>query len=454
MALLRNMQSAFALARVAVLTVACAVVIKLLGFYDFSSWLTVILSVLFAYKAVFVLISLFVVSVRHELTTAPEISAPAPGVEGGDLGIITYLEKNTGISMRSLWSIQMIKRALPYAALLFVVLLWSVTGVVMIESGEEGAHYRLGRLQEKTLEPGLHVTLPWPFDSVEVYNTESVSKMTVGYISETDADNIWTEAHGGEEYRLLLGGGNELVSVNLRVMYRIDDLRAYLTNCAAPDQLMSAAAYEIITARTITSDLNAMLSTDRVAFADSFRAELTTYMESYHTGLEVVSVVLESIHPPVEIADTYQAMISANIEAERLLLDAEAYAGERLAWAQIDYDSEVARARIEQLQKIANAEEVLADFNASVAADTAYYCPKDGCYTRLHPEEGAERVTCDECHTEYVVASLENNSEQYRYYKYMQAIVEAYSGAKLIIVGDGVNQENIYIGNIGSVVYE
>lgn len=453
-ALLRNMQSAFALARLAVLIVAVAVTVKLLGFYDFSSWLPVILSVLFAYKAVFVLISLFVVSVRHELTTAPEISAPAPGVEGGDLGIITYLEKNTGISMRSLWSIQMIKRALPYAALLCVVLLWAVTGVVMIESGEEGAHYRLGRLQEKTLEPGLHVTLPWPFDSVEVYNTENVSKMTVGYVSETDADNIWTEAHGGEEYRLLLGGGNELVSVNLRVMYRIADLRAYLTNCAAPDRLMSAAAYDIITARTITSDLDAMLSTDRVAFADSFRAELTTYMEAYHTGLEVVSVVLESIHPPVEIADIYQAMISAEIEAERLLLNAEAYAGERLAWAGIDYDSEVSRARIEQLQKIANAEGVLADFNASVAADTAYYCPKDGCYERLLPEEGDERVTCDACQTEYALASLENNSEQYRYYKYMLAIIEAYSGAKLIIVGDGVNQENIYIGSFGSVVYE
>jgi len=32
----------------------------------------------------------------------------------------------------------------------------------------------------------------------------------------------------------------------------------------------------------------------------------------------------------------------------------------------------------------------------------------------------------------------------------MQAITEAYSGAKLVIVGDGINEENIYIGNIGS----
>lgn len=412
-ALLRNMQSAFALARLGVLLAAVTVMLALLGIYDFTKWLTVLFGVLFAYQTVFTFISLFVVLVRRELEVAPEVSAPAPGVEGGDLGIVTYLEKNTGISMRSLWSIQMIKKAIPYAVLMSVLLLWGVTGVVMIESNQEGAHYRFGVLREETLAPGLHLTLPWPFDTVEVYDTGTVNKMTVGYITESDADNIWTEAHGGEEYRLLLGGGNELVSVNLRVMYRIKDLRAYLTNCSSPELLMSSASYEIITARTITSDLDAMLATDRVAFATDFAAALTEVLTEYQTGLEVVSVVLESIHPPVEIADAYQAMISAEIEAGQIILDAEAYAGERLAWAWIDYDSALAVANITKHESVAAARASVAEFMASVEADNAY-------------------------------------SQEYRYYKYMQAITEAYSGAKLVIVGDGINEENIYIGNIGS----
>ncbi len=416
-ALLRNMQSAFALGRLAILPIAVGVVIKLIGLYDFSKWLVVILSVLFAYKTIFLLISLFVVLVRRELALAPEIAAPAPGVEGGDLGILTYLEKNTGISMRSLWSIQMIKKALPYAALCAVLLLWCVTGVVLVNSNQEGAHYRFGRLQEETLSPGLHFTLPWPLDKVEVYDTKTVNKMTVGYIAEGEADNFWTEAHGGEEYRLLLGGGNELVSVNLRVMYRISDLRSYLTSSASPELLMSSASYEIVTARTISSDLDAMLSTDRAVFAETFREELMTYMQKYNTGLEVVSVVLESIHPPVEIAEAYQALISAEIEAEKILLDAEAKASERVAWAWVDYDTEVAIANIEYYEGVADANAAVAEFMASVEADNAY-------------------------------------SDEYRYYKYMQAVMKAYSNAKLIIVGDGVNTENIYIGSIGSGVAE
>ncbi len=412
-ALLRNMQSAFALGRLALLLAIVTVMIGLLGLYDFTKWLMVLLSVLFAYKTVFVLISLFVVLVRHELELSPEIAPPAPGTPGGDLGILKYLEKNTGISMRSLWSIQMIKQALPYAALGVVLLLWGVTGVSLVHSNQEGAHYRLGKLREETLSPGIHLTLPWPFDRVEVYDTGTVNQLTVGYVAEESADNFWTEAHGGEEYRLLLGNGNELVSINLRVMYRIADLRAYLTSSATPEFLMSAASYEIVTARTITSDLDTMLSTDRAVFADSFREELTAYMQRYNTGLAVVDVVLESIHPPVEIADAYQALISAEIEADRILIDAEAYRGERLAWAWIDYDSQVALATINGKEALAEATGSVAEFLASVEADNAY--PDD-----------------------------------YRYYRYMKAITEAYSGAKLVIVGDGINEENIYIGSISS----
>lgn len=412
-ALLRNLQSAFLLGRLALLLSAVAVLSKLVFALDLSKYLTIALSVLFAYKTVFMLISLFVVLVRKELDVAPEISAPAPGLEGGDLGILNYLEKNTGISMRSLWSIQMIKQALPYAVLGAVLLLWCVTGVVLVNSNQEGAHYRLGKLQEETLSPGLHFTLPWPFDKVEVYDTKTVNKMTVGYIAEGDADNIWTAAHGGEEYRLLLGGGNELVSINLRVMYRIGDLRSYLTSSASPELLMSSASYEIVTARTITSDLDSMLAADRAVFAETFREELSAYMQKYNTGIEVVSVVLESIHPPVEIAASYQALISAEIEAERLLLEAQGYAIESVAYAWVQYDTEIALANIQYYDGVAAASASVAEFMASMEADSAY-------------------------------------SDEYRYYKYMQAITKAYSDAKLIIVGDGVNTGNIYIGNFNA----
>ncbi|MBQ8356822.1 MAG: hypothetical protein IJX39_03330 [Clostridia bacterium] len=410
-AVLHGLRGALAAGKAAQLILSVALMIKLLGYTDLVKVAVVLVSLLFAYETVFLLISLGVRVIRHELSTAPELSIPMPGLGGEDLGVLSYLEKNTGITMRSLWSIRLVKQILPYAAMAVVLLLWGFSGVVKIEAYQEGAHYRLGCLQEETLKPGLHMTLPWPFDTVEVYDTRVVNDLTIGYLSDERADNIWTETTGTEEYKLLLGGGKELVSINLRVEYRIDDLHTYLTGSSSPEALLQAAAYETVTARTIGTDLNTLLAVDRAAFAQSFKEELIERTEVHHTGLTVVSVVLESIHPPVEVAAIYQELISAEIQAAQIVLEAQGTADVTISDANNYYYTQISEAEVDQYESLAAARAAVAEFMASVEADNAY-------------------------------------RDAYRYYKYLQAITEAYADAKIVIVGDGVNTENIYIGNI------
>lgn len=410
-AVLHSLRGALSVGRLALLAVTLVLMIRLLGYGDFQGIAVSIVSVLLVYETVFLLISLSVRMIRHEMYTVPELSIPMPGLGGEDLGVLAYLEKNTGITMRSLWSIRLIKSVLPYSLIAVVLMLWGFSGVVKVEAHQEGAHYRLGRLQEQTLQPGLHMTLPWPFDTVEIYDTQTVSNMTIGYVSDRSTDNIWTDSHGKAEYTLLLGGGKELVSINLRLEYRIDDLKAYLTGSASPELLVQAAAYEAVTARTINTDLETLLATDRTAFAESFQKELIDRIAVHNTGITVVSVVLESIHPPMQIADVYQELVSAGIEAEQIILKAECDASVAVINANTFYDIVVARAKVNQHRNIAAATSEVAEFMASVEADDAY-------------------------------------PETYRYYKYLQAVTSAYSDARVVIVGDGVNSENIYIGNI------
>ena len=410
-AVLHSLRGVLSVGRLALLATMVALMIRLLGYGDFQRIVAIIIWVLFIYETAFMLISLFVRIIRHEMYTAPELSIPMPGLGGEDLGVLAYLEKNTGITMRSLWSIRLIKNVLPYSLIAVFLLLWGFSGVVKVEAYQEGAHYRLGKLQEETLQPGLHMTLPWPFDTVEIYETKTVSNMTIGYVSDQSTDNIWTDSHGMEEYNLLLGGGKELVSINLRLEYRIDDLKAYLKNSASPELLMQAAAYEAVTARTINTDLETLLATDRTAFAESFQKELVDRIAVHNTGITVVSVVLESIHPPMQIADVYQELISAGIRAERIILQAECDANVAVINANNYYNMIITNAEINQYGSVAAATSEVAEFRASAESDDAY-------------------------------------PNTYRYYKYLQAVTDAYSDAKVVIVGDGVNMENIYIGNI------
>lgn len=413
---LRCLRTALATMRLVLALVAAAAVVKLLGFYELLRPVDVALAVIFVYVTVFLLLSLAVRGVRRELLTSPELSIPMPLSLGRDrdLGVLSYLEKNTGITMRSLWSMKLVKKMIPYTVILSALLLWLCSGVVQIEAYQTGAVYRFGRLCEQTLEPGLHLTLPWPIDRVEIYDTDSVSTLTIGYISSEETDNTWTGTHGSNEYKLLLGGGNELVSINLRLEYRIADLECYLRSCSSPERLLEAAAYELVTDRTIGTDLDSLLSADRAAFADSFHAELTEMLADYSTGLELVSVVLESIHPPIEIASVYQEMVGAEIKADKYILDAEAEAAVKLAEAQKSYDTAVNTANSDSYTKTAAAEADVAEFMASVAADGQY-------------------------------------SDAYRYYKYLGAIGSAYGKARLVIVGQDIDSSSIYFGGIAVI---
>lgn len=410
-AILRTLRAAAVLAKLSALLVAVAACITLLSPYNATRLVTVLLAVLYCYQALFLLVALTVRFIRRELSSAPDLSVPILGVGGADLGLLSYLEKNTGITMRSLWSMRLVKSVIPYAFIAALLVLWGTSGVVQINAGEQGAHYRLGKLSDEPLAAGLHFTLPWPFDRVEVYATDKVQQLSVGYVSDATTDNLWTEEHGTEEHRLLLGGGEELVSVNLRVEYKIGDLNAYLRGSAAPEAILQAMAYEALTMKTVGTDLDTLLSTDRVAFANEMRDALRAGVAERGLGLEVVGVVLESIHPPVEIADIYQKLLSAGIEAERIILLAEAAAAEELITAQTGKLTLIGQATADKNLAIAKAHGSVAEFLAAVEADNAY-------------------------------------PDFYRYEKYLAAIADAYGNATIVLVGEGVNTQNIYIGNL------
>lgn len=415
-AILDNLSSVLALQQLVSLFFTAVFLLSILANYDAQKIAVWVVAILLCYETVFMLISFAVRSIRREFDDAPDIGIPIPfSGQTKDMGVLGYLEKNTGITMRSLWSIRLIKQILPYALMAGVALFWLSTGVVQIESQQMGAHYRLGRLQEKPLAPGLHLTLPWPFDRVDIYDTETVNKITVGYSSTQNQDNTWTGNHGNSEYKLLMGSGDELCSINLRVEYKISDLNAYVRTATAPAKLLESKSYELIMERTVETSLDELLSVDRSAFAESFKAQLISEMNAYNVGVEVVSVVLESIHPPVEVAAIYQQLIGAEVDAQRYIYDAEGLAITTVEEARKKAFSAEQKALAEKHKAVAAARSDVSEFMASVEADKV-------------------------------------NSSAYRYYKYLEALTKAYGKGKLVIVGDGVDTSDIYFGNLTALM--
>lgn len=416
-ALLKNFRAFFNLTKILTLLLSVAVALILLNIYDIQVYLIYAIAILFYYVAAMILVSLAVHILRRELDLKPTVVILLPffGADAKELSVVSFLEENTGITLRSLWSIKYIRRILPVALLGTLVLLWFSTGIVYVESHQEAVVYRLGTMREEILEPGLHLNLPYPLDKTEIYNTKTINKITIGYKSDENVDNVWTKDHGDSEYKLLLGSGDELVSLNLRVEYRIDDLKKYLQNTTSPDRIVEAKAYELTTSRTMTTDLHTLLSVDREEFATSFREELAKAVAESNTGIEIVNVIMESIHPPVEVAQVYQDFIGVGIDAERILIEARAQAAVRAF-----------EAESQRLQILNSANSVYYDSVASARSEVAEFMA--------------------------AVEAYSGNPDTYTYYKYMQAISSAYQNANLVILGEGVDGSRIIWGTLTPVM--
>jgi regulator of protease activity HflC (stomatin/prohibitin superfamily) len=236
-------------------------------------------------------------------------------------------ERRLGLTLRSTWALTVLRRGLAPALLAAGLVAWSATALVVIGPEEQGLHFRLGRLVSSTpLEPGLAVVLPWPFDAVERLAVRRAQTLPLGYAGPRKAALLWAEGHAGEEYRLLLGEGRELVSVDGIVTYRIRDLAAYALAFQNPREALDALAYRRLMQDTVTFDLDRLLSADREAFARGFARRLQQACDAVGLGVEILHVGFASLHPPVDVARAYQAVVSAEVDRETQRASARATA--------------------------------------------------------------------------------------------------------------------------------
>ena len=273
-------------------------------------------------------------------------------------------------SPKSLYTLRYALHLLPVLVLGLGVVLLLSTSFVVVQPYQQGAIYRLGKLApDRIVSGGLHVVWPFPIDRVVLMDVSRVNSREVGFSSQDSFDNIWTQVHGGDEHLLLLGGGAELVAVNMVLTYTLTDLYAYLTNHSEPTELLMARAYELLLERTHHTTLEDFLRTDRSSLAGELLDDINTFAQSAGLGVSVSSVLIEGIHPPVEVAHVYQRVISADLERNAIVTQAHAQAEQRLTQAEQLGQTAILEAQARQTSRVAAAQQELAHFSASAAAN-------------------------------------------------------------------------------------
>jgi HflK protein len=230
-----------------------------------------------------------------------------------------------------------------------VALFYLLTGVTIVGPDELGVVQRFGQRLPSPLWPGLHYRVPWPVEQVTKIKPSRIQVAELGFrtLGKTAAQTEtgepaayeWNLQHRSGRYErlpdeaLMLTGDENLIEVNAVVQYSIGSADKFLFSTTDPDYLIRVAAESALRFLISQSTLDAALTTGRPEIERGAKALLQARLDEYDSGLRVVAVQLQDMHPSVEVVDSFRNVSSAFEEKSKLINEAESYRNEQLAMA-------------------------------------------------------------------------------------------------------------------------
>ncbi|PIQ96801.1 MAG: FtsH protease activity modulator HflK [Nitrospinae bacterium CG11_big_fil_rev_8_21_14_0_20_56_8] len=204
--------------------------------------------------------------------------------------------------------------------ILILLVVWILPSVFyFVEPDEEGVVTRFGKYVHST-PPGIHFKFPSPVEHVETPKVRKVQRAEIGF----------RVLEGGPSQRvpaesLMLTGDQNIVDINLVVQYRISDAVAYLFNVRQPHRLMRNAAETIIRGIVGSKKIDEALTTGKAEIQVLAQEKIQALMDRYQSGIQVITVQLQDVHPPEQVAGAFKDVVSAREDKERMINEAQGY---------------------------------------------------------------------------------------------------------------------------------
>jgi modulator of FtsH protease HflK len=321
------------------------------------------------------------------------------GLLGQPGGLITTaaqaLDYQFGFKVSETWFYRFLEEKLALLFLLQVLVLWGSTTFVIIEPDEQALLERFGRpvLGREVLGPGLHFKWPWPADQIYRYPAGAIQAFVVGVIPDRDLDKettiVWTRPHYKEEFNMLVASrdaaprnatpGSEravpanLLTVSIPVQYQITNLVAWAYQHAGASNVLEDLANREVVRYLVNVDFDSIMSSERMAAGDILRERIQRRANALNLGVSLLFVGLQDIHPPignksVPVAAAFEQVVGAMQQKQTNILAAQAYEAEHIPSAYAEATNVLARARGDQIMKVATAAAEAARFTNQTKA--------------------------------------------------------------------------------------
>jgi HflK protein len=265
----------------------------------------------------------------------------------------------------------------------------------VIPPQEVGIVQRFGRKLQPYGQPGLHYKLPWPVEVLTRVQARRVRVVEIGFRSDVASAGAepaayeWNVQHRSGRFQrkpeesLMLTGDQNMVELNATVHYDLVRPDQFIFGQLDGDATVRAAAESAIQSVVTNAALDDVLTTGRLGIEARVRLELQARLDRYASGIRVLGVRLEDVHPSLEVVDAFREVSGAFEEKNRMVNEAEGYRNEQLALARGNGRAGLQKAAAYSLDRIGRAQ---GDADRFVQHEAAWRLAPGPTETRLYWE--------------------------------------------------------------------
>jgi membrane protease subunit HflK len=220
-----------------------------------------------------------------------------------------------------------------YAFFAFLIV-YASQCIYQLDASERAVILRLGKFHEEQSE-GLNFRLAGIDDR---------------YIENVSLTRRYTQTNS------MLTKDENIVDVTVSAQYRIANLKDFVLNVKDPEGSLRNAIESALRHVVGDNTLDQTLTVGRENIAFDVQNRLQAYLDTYQTGLLVQQVNIEKTDPPSAVKDSFDDVVAAREDKERLQNEAERYALTIVPEARGQAQARIRQAEGYKLEVVANAE--------------------------------------------------------------------------------------------------
>jgi membrane protease subunit HflK len=186
------------------------------------------------------------------------------------------------------------------------------TSVHQIEPNQQGVVTLLGSYS-RTVESGVALTLPAPFESLQKVNSKAIQTTTVG-------------SRKVEDDNLVLTKDQSLMDLTYDIRWSIKRPSLYLFQLDDPDKTIRDVGESAMRATLANFDFNQANGDARGEIQMRVRRLMQQALDEYRSGVFIHDISLKETDPPEQVKEAFRNVNAAQQQREKYINDARAYA--------------------------------------------------------------------------------------------------------------------------------